>query len=934
MKTPTLLQLRSGLLTLLILGLASVTVSAQTPTPIPTPFPTPTPGACGWARSALPMPIIDSAVASLDGNLYTFGGTTTNNVRLANSYKFDGTTWISIAPLPVALTGASAVTDGTSLYVLGGYSGTNVNTVYRYDPGSDTYTTLAPFAIATSSQAAAYFNGKIYKFGGYTNAPPSPTNALEIYNIALNQWTAGANYPASGISYARGFTLGSFIYGVGGSTGVGTGNTALTCRYDPGTNTWSDNAIADLPAPRSRVAAGAYLDGAVVAGGDAGGTGLASALFWDRASNTWSALPNMPKVYFNMNGAALGGSFYLVGGSSTSPPYTNDFQRLTCPFLPTPTPTPTGTPTPTPTPTPGICDWTPGPAYPIQISESAVTSLNGTLYSFGGRSNNVVVANSYKFDGTTWTAIAPLPEVLTEATAVNDGTSIYIPGGYTGNITSNRFYKYNPVANTYTTLEILVSPTARHGTACVGGKIYKLCGSLLESFPVNTLEIYDIATNTWTSGANYPLSLNYLSVFAQGNFIYAAGGFTFNAPGPTAKAYRYDPATNTWDDAAIADLPSIRYDAASAPYYDGGVLAGGTVGGTNSASVILWDPASNTWSNLSDMLGAHSKMNGAVLNNSFYVVGGRTMTFPNSSTDNQKLTCPPAPAPTPTPSPTPTPTPTPAPTPTPTSTPTPSPAQALNISTRMRVETGSNVLIGGFIVTGTAPKSVAIRGVGPSLAQFGIPDVLADPTLQLRDSSGAVVIQNDNWQDDPAQASQLTALGLALSDPNEAGIVASLSPGAAYTAILAGNNSGTGVGLVEVYDANPGANSQLANISTRGFVLTGSNVMIGGFILGGSNNTRVAVRGIGPSLAQLGLSPVLANPTLELRDSNGTLLVSNDNWQDDPASASQLTALGLAPSDPAESGIHVSLAPGAFTAILAGQSGGTGIGLVEIYNVH
>jgi hypothetical protein len=258
------------------------------------------------------------------------------------------------------------------------------------------------------------------------------------------------------------------------------------------------------------------------------------------------------------------------------------------------------------------------------------------------------------------------------------------------------------------------------------------------------------------------------------------------------------------------------------------------------------------------------------------------------------------------------------------------PAQALNISTRMRVETGNNVLIGGFIVTGTAPKTVAVRGIGPSLVPFGIPDALADPTLELRDSSGALVRQNDNWQDDPSQASQLTALGLALQHPNESGIVDSLSP-SAYTAILAGNNGGTGVGLVEIYDTNSGASSQLANISTRGLVQTGSNVMIGGFILGGANNTHVAVRGIGPSL---GLDPVLADPTLELRDSNGALLFSNDNWQDDPVSAAQLTALGLAPTNPAESGIHVSLLPGAFTAILAGNNGGTGIGLVEIYNVH
>jgi photosystem II stability/assembly factor-like uncharacterized protein len=259
--------------------------------------------------------------------------------------------------------------------------------------------------------------------------------------------------------------------------------------------------------------------------------------------------------------------------------------------------------------------------------------------------------------------------------------------------------------------------------------------------------------------------------------------------------------------------------------------------------------------------------------------------------------------------------------------------KALNISTRMRVETGSNAMIAGFIVAGSVPKSVAVRGIGPSLGNLGLSDVLADPTLELRDSSGALLALNDNWQDDPAQAAQLTALGFALQNPNESGLVATLNPGA-YTAILAGKNGGTGVGLVEVYDTNSAADSQLANISTRGFVRSGSNVMIGGFILGGGGNTQVVLRGIGPSLGQFGLSPVLPDPTLELHDSNGALLVSNDNWQDDPASAAQLNSRGLAPQDPSESGIFASLPPGAFTAILAGKNGGTGLGLVEVYNVH
>jgi hypothetical protein len=264
----------------------------------------------------------------------------------------------------------------------------------------------------------------------------------------------------------------------------------------------------------------------------------------------------------------------------------------------------------------------------------------------------------------------------------------------------------------------------------------------------------------------------------------------------------------------------------------------------------------------------------------------------------------------------------------------PNPVPSLNISTRLRVETADNVLIGGFIITGNAPKNVALRGIGPSLGGFGLNDTLADPTLELRAADGLLLFQNDNWQDDPAQATQLTSLGLAPHNPSESGLVVTLQPGS-YTAVMAGKNGGTGVGLVEIYDTNQPTTSQLANISTRGFVRTGDNVLIGGFILGGSTgSTTIAVRGLGPSLSETGLSNALADPTLELRDSNGALLVSNDNWQDDPNAAVHLAAHGLAPRYNLESGIFISLPPGAFTAILAGKNSGVGIGVLEIYNLQ
>ena len=265
---------------------------------------------------------------------------------------------------------------------------------------------------------------------------------------------------------------------------------------------------------------------------------------------------------------------------------------------------------------------------------------------------------------------------------------------------------------------------------------------------------------------------------------------------------------------------------------------------------------------------------------------------------------------------------------------TAAPAKALNISTRLRVELGDNAMIGGFIITGSAPKSVVLRGIGPSLSGFGINDFLADPVLALHGANGSLIYTNDNWRDDPAQAALIQGTAFQPSDDRESVMVQTL-PSGPYTAVLTGKNQTTGVGLVEVYDNNQAADSQMANLSTRGLVQTGNNVMIGGFILGGNGgNSRVAIRGIGPSLSQSGLSNVLADPTLELHDSNGATLISNDDWQDDPFSAAQLSANGLALQDNLESGIFTTLPPGTYTAILAGRNGGTGIGLVEVYNLQ
>ena len=271
---------------------------------------------------------------------------------------------------------------------------------------------------------------------------------------------------------------------------------------------------------------------------------------------------------------------------------------------------------------------------------------------------------------------------------------------------------------------------------------------------------------------------------------------------------------------------------------------------------------------------------------------------------------------------------------TPTSTPSIAPAlpsQPLNIATRGHVSSGDNAMIGGFIISGSAPKKVVIRAIGPSL-QDNLAGELADPVLQLRGPDGALILENDNWKDDPGQAAEIAANKLAPSHELESALVTTLAPGN-YTAAVTGKNGGAGIGLVEVYDLSQEGNARLVNISTRGVVSSAENVLIGGFILGGANGSaKVLIRAIGPSLASAGVNTSLADPVLELRDGNGVLLLANDNWKDQQRSAIEQT--GIPPNDPLESAILADLAPGSYTAILAGRDGSSGVALIEIYNLR
>jgi hypothetical protein len=264
------------------------------------------------------------------------------------------------------------------------------------------------------------------------------------------------------------------------------------------------------------------------------------------------------------------------------------------------------------------------------------------------------------------------------------------------------------------------------------------------------------------------------------------------------------------------------------------------------------------------------------------------------------------------------------------------PPQLVNLSTRLKIGAGAEVGIGGFIITGTAPKTVLLRAIGPSLSAFGLA-ALEDPILELHGASGALLASNDDWEQ--GQADQIRGTTLAPSDPRESAIVQTLAPGS-YTAVVSGKNGNTGVGLVELYDLSDVADSKLANISTRGRVNLNDDAVIGGLIVGGGTanspaTARIAVRGIGPSLILSGISGALQDPTIEVHNGNGDIIAANDDWlSNSAADTNEISKMGLNPAYQQESVLVMSLVQGNYTAVLRGKGNGTGVALVEIYHLE
>jgi N-acetylneuraminic acid mutarotase len=542
---------------------------------------------------------------------------------------------------------------------------------------------------------------------------------------------------------------------------------------------------------------------------------------------------------------------------------------------------------------------------------TATSLLNGKVLVVGAGTST---AQLYDPATGSWTGTGSLQTTRNHHTAtLLPNGKVLVAGGFDVNGTEIAIAElYNPATGTWSVTGSLGTARDSHtATLLANGKVLVAGGYIFTANYhgtrlLDSAELYDPATGKWTPTGNLTFArYSHTATLLSNGQVLVAG----NNGDASNSAELFDPATGSWN--VTGALVSGRANHTATLLPSGSVLV---VGGTGSGASLylrsaeIYNPATGSWASATELLRGRALHTATLLSDGrVLVAGGYRNGVALSSTeiyDPSSLHVP---------------------------------VQLQNVATRLNVSTADKVLIGGFIVTGDAPKKVMLRTIGPSLPFSGN---LADPILELHLPSGAVVT-NDNWKinDQTGQSQEAEIRATTIPPPNdlESAMVRTLSPGN-YTAIVKGKNNGEGIGLIEVYDLDQSAPSELANISTRGFVNNSDNVMIGGFILGPADSGRgeVLVRAMGPSLP--GVTGALADPTLELHNGNGDKIAFNDNWAVDDSTgqsqAAQIYSTTLAPNNQFESAILITLPAGNYTAIVAGKGGTAGIGLIEVYNLH